>query len=576
MAQPANITWPNFVAFNGQLTVATFQTPAIGGVAQAAIQFTDWLDQIRQNPENFGFALAYQAPVVQLLDTFFPVGARARRFSTGPPPPSQGGQAVALPIMVPYGNAQMGIVDGPTALGYLFSVVKPPAGLAPTWQNYFLPLTVLYSWAVYLAYISFLNAPPTVLPDIEAVPRMTCVMYLERQNLPPYFFLGQTKARAGRNTAEWAPDEFDNRLCLNYRAQMVFNAAQFGNPPLPDSSAEWQLRMRETLFEILPGVDGPHLAVEDFKQQVFSGWANNQNIQALFPPLPVGFVGVIDTLADLQRLLLAVSIAAWVNAGTPMTWTPGNMAFANRLRNPHTLQAMQNALDALINAQIAGQTPVQMTPLWITLLELCIILFIRVPPTTPPNPTFPPNGYAPDAPGMTVLVNGIATGLYTILSIPLNIKLQKVVQLCRGHSTAGLIAADEIAREQQWIAKFRRGLTEDYGRCAETYPASAISRLFWNGEYNTAVEGPQIRGFALETQVIGRGAAELRLLDEAFDTDQLDAMSHNVNKSAYRLPCAQFCRRMIPVVQDRTLQQLDEYDDDLVNNVLKTYPLPLH
>lgn len=101
-------------------------------------------------------------------------------------------------------------------------------------------------------------------------------------------------------------------------------------------------------------------------------------------------------------------------------------------------------------------------------------------------------------------------------------------------------------------------------------------RLFWNGEYNTAVEGPQIRGFALETQVIGRGAAELRLLDEAFDTDQLDAMSHNVDKSAYRLPCAQFCRRMIPVVQDRTLQQLDEYDDDLVNNVLKTYPLPLH
>ncbi|KAM0084889.1 hypothetical protein ACKRZS_002836 [Fusarium odoratissimum] len=575
MAQPANISWPNFVAFNGQLTVATFQTPAIGGVAQAAIEFADWLDQIRQNPGNFGFALTYQAPVVQLLDTFFPAGNRARRFNTGPPPPMQGGQAVALPVMVPYGNAQMGIVDGPTALGYMFSVVSPPAGLDPRWQNYFLPLTVLYSWAVYLAYINFLGAPPTVLPDIEAVPRMTCVMYLEQQKLAPYFFLGQTKARAGRFTAEWAQDELDNRLCLNYRAQLVFNAAQFGNPPLPDASEEWQLRMRDTLFEILPGADGPLLNVEDFRQQVFSGWQNNQNIQALFP-LPVGFVGAINTLADLQRLLVALGITAWANAGTPMTWTPGNTASANRLRNGHTQQAMQNALDALVNARIAGQTPLQMTPLWIELLELYIKPVIRVPPNTLPNPTFPPGDYAPDAPGMAALVNGIATGLYAILTIPLNIKLQKAVQLCRGHSTPGLIAANEIAREQFWIARFRRNLTEDYGRCAETYPASAISQLFWNGAYNTAVQGPEIRGFALETQVIGRGAAELRLLDQTFDTDQLDAMSQDVDRSAYRLPCAQFCRLMIPVVQDRTQQQLDDYDDNLVNNVLKTYPLPPH
>ncbi|KAM0248966.1 hypothetical protein ACHAP5_003175 [Fusarium lateritium] len=577
MANPANISWPNFAAFNGQLTVATFQTPVNAGVAQAAIQFANWLDQIRQNPANFGFALVYQAPVVQLLNTFFPAGARAQRFSTGPPPPLQAGQAVARPIMVPYGNAEMGIVDGPTALGYMFSVVDPPAGLDPTWQNYFLPLTGLYSWAVYLAYIGPPpGAQPTVLPDIEAVPRMTCVMYLERKNLAPYLFLGQTKARATRNAADWARDELDNRLCLNYRAQMVFNAAQFGNPPLPDASDDWQLRMRETLFEILPGASGPLLAVEDFRQQVFVGWANNQNIQALFPPLPVGFVGVINTLADLQRLLLAVTIASWANAGTPMTWVPGNMASANRLRNGHTQQAMQNAIDSLVLAQIAGQTPLQMTLLWIKLLELYIVPVIRVPPVTLPNPTFPPGGYAPDAPGMTALVNGIATGLYTIFSIPLNIKLQKVVQLCRGHSSPGLIAANEIAREQHWIAVFRRNLTEDYGRCAETYPASAISRLFWDGVYDTAVEGPEIRGFALETQVFGRGAAELGLLDQVFDTNQLDAMSQNVGKSVYRLPCHQFCRRMIPVVQDRTPQQLDDYDDDLLHNVLKTYPVPPH
>ncbi|TKW56003.1 hypothetical protein CTA1_11387 [Colletotrichum tanaceti] len=213
MAQPVNISWPNFAAFNDQLTVATFRTPPNGDLALAASNFTDWLDQIRQNPANFGFALAYQAPVVDLLNTFFPAGGRPRRFSTGPPPQAQGGQAVAHPIMVPYGNAQMGIVDGPTALGYIFSVVSPPAGPQPTWQDYFLPLAALYSWAVYLAYICSLGAQ---VPDIEAVPRMTCVTYLERQSLPPYFFLGQTKTRASTNPEEWARDELDNRLCLNY------------------------------------------------------------------------------------------------------------------------------------------------------------------------------------------------------------------------------------------------------------------------------------------------------------------------------------------------------------------------
>ncbi|TKW56001.1 hypothetical protein CTA1_11385 [Colletotrichum tanaceti] len=318
------------------------------------------------------------------------------------------------------------------------------------------------------------------------------------------------------------------------------------------------------------------LAVEDFGQRVFSDWANDQAIRALSPPPPPGFVGAMDTLADLQRLLLAVGVAAWANTATPMTWNPGKMASNKRLRTARTLQALQNALDALVNAQIANQTPPQMAPLWITLLGLYIVPVVRVPDNAPPSATFPPGGFAQDAPGMTALVNGIATGLYAIFSVPLHTKLRKVVQLCRGHSTPGLVAANEIAREQHWIAKFRRDLTEDYGRCAETYPASAISRLFRDGAYDTAVRGPQIRGFALETRVVGRVAAELRLLDQAFDTEQLDAMSRGVAKSAYRLPCAQFCRRMIPVVQHRTPQQLDDYDDDLVNTVLKTYPLPPH
>ncbi|KAF7557604.1 hypothetical protein G7Z17_g525 [Cylindrodendrum hubeiense] len=453
-----------------------------------------------------------------------------------------------------------------------------------TWQNYFLPLTVLYAWAVYLAYIQFVGAPLLVRPNIEAVPRMTCVMYLQRQDnsLPPYFFLGHTKARATNAPDEFATDERDNSLCLDYRAQMVFNAAQFGNPPLPEAARIWDERMRETLFEVLPGVTAPLLPVEDFRQEVFAGMANDpiiQNLlQALIPIVPPGFPGPVDNLKDLQKLLVAVAQVSWANAGTPMAWpSPSNMASTLRLKRPLTQEGMETAINDLINAQIAGQNDQQLAPLWIRLIKLYIIPLIFVPPSIPPNPTFEAGKYAPHAPGMVVLVNALAVGLHTAYSVRLNIKLRRVVQLCRGHRTPGLNSAQEIALEQKWITKFRRNVTEDYGRCAETYPASAISELFWNGPdaYNTADEGPKIRGFALQTQVIGKGAAELRLLDQVFDTNQLDQMSNDLLVSAYRLPCAQFCRRMLPVVQMRTTpQELDDYDDDLVNHVAKTVVLP--
>ncbi|KAF5003955.1 hypothetical protein FDECE_9544 [Fusarium decemcellulare] len=544
MPPTGNISWPNFIAFNGRLTTTTFRTPDNGKVEEAAIQFTQWLREIRQNPLNYGFSnqpIDYAGAVTRLLDVFFLADDGLKRFSTGPPPPLQGGQAVALPIMVPYGNGQgdqMGIVDGPSALGYMFSVVNPPQGVIPTWQDYFLPLTVLYAWAVYLAYIQFRHAPSLVEPNIEAVPRMSCVMYLQRQNnVPPYhFFLGHTKARATNASDEFANDERDNRLCLEYRAQMVFNAAQLGNPPLPEASGKWAIRMRETLFEVLPGVIQPVLPAEDFRQQVFADMANNPNIQALLPQPPPEFPGPVDSLTDLQKLLMAVGVGLWVNAGTPMTWPPSNMASNNRLKHPFTQSAMQAAIDNLINAQIGGANAQQLAPLWISLIKLYIIPRIRVPdaspadpadPPPPTNPIFLPGKYAPDAPGMDLLVETIAAGLYTEYMGRLNVKLSKVVQLCRGHRTPGLILAQDIALEQKWISRFRRNVTEDYGRCAETYPASAISNLFWNGQnaYNVANEGPNIRGFALQTRVIGKGAAELGLLDQVFDTNRLDQIS---------------------------------------------------
>lgn len=82
--------------------------------------------------------------------------------------------------LVEFGNAapnqHMEIVDGPTALGYIFSVAIPPAN--PTLLNYYLPLAALYTRFLYLAFVYDKLAGTQELVDaVGDLPQMSCVMY---------------------------------------------------------------------------------------------------------------------------------------------------------------------------------------------------------------------------------------------------------------------------------------------------------------------------------------------------------------------------------------------------------------
>ncbi|KAM0425911.1 hypothetical protein ACHAPT_008849 [Fusarium lateritium] len=546
-----NIDWTGFSAFANTLSVASLSTPQAGPnlearIATAAANFRTWLDNVRNNPQAHGFSNApvnYAEAVVRLLDAFFPAGGRAVLFNTGPPPPALGGPPVIQPIMVPFGavpNGQIGISDGASALGYLFSVVSYPQNLQPTWENYFLPLTVLYSWSVYLAFITY---GPNMPVKIDAVPNMSCIMYLPRGNSPPYFFLGHTKAREAN-----APnDKRDNANCLHYRASLIQRAAQTGGrPPIPKPTDQLKQQMKSVFFENLPGKVTFDANAEVFLKPVFQDFANAP--------------GGKTSLKDIQQVLMNEIKDEYAVSSTPMTWRPNNIASVTRLWNTLTAEKMASAVSELVEAYLEDEDREE---LWITLLKAYISPRITVPRIDGVNPSFDPEKPVPIPPVSQLTINALVDAFFADHKDVLEAKLSKIIQLCQGIPTEGLVGATEIAREQRWIDQFRKDVTDDYGRCAETLCAYGISNVFYPQTFVTATDGPAVRGIALETRKLGQGAAELNLFGTGFDTDAMEEISQ-ARGSVYRLPCDDFCSTMLKHVQMRdSTQKLLAYDIDL-------------
>lgn len=109
-------------------------------------------------------------------------------------PPAPG--RAANPVVVHFGpqNADMSIMDAPTALGYIFSVVTPDVA-HPTWQNHYLPLLLLYARCTFLAFL-----PSEVGGmNIAGVPIMCSVMYAT--NAPLQVMYGSTWMNDASNAA---------------------------------------------------------------------------------------------------------------------------------------------------------------------------------------------------------------------------------------------------------------------------------------------------------------------------------------------------------------------------------------
>jgi len=194
--------------------------------------------------------------VLELFEAFFPSDGRCVDISTN-------GDANALEskaVKVPWGstNQEIEIIDGPSALGYIFSVATPPQGAAACDLNYIVPLQAVYSSCVYLAYISNVWIDEDTEDFIQDVPFMSCAMYFtDGVSNPPvhHFLLGSTY------TVTFAPDgstaagvRAKVRLMNSWREKQVLGPALQSYSPhrvLPPNDHFLPPTVEEKVVEVL-------------------------------------------------------------------------------------------------------------------------------------------------------------------------------------------------------------------------------------------------------------------------------------------------------------------------------------
>lgn len=91
----------------------------------------------------------------------------------------------ADPEIVTYGNNDIRINDGPSALGYIFSIAASNAAFPRKYDNYAVPLLAMYARCLYLAYI----LGDAGLPNDEGVPYMGNCIYTVIAGAEPGFDL---------------------------------------------------------------------------------------------------------------------------------------------------------------------------------------------------------------------------------------------------------------------------------------------------------------------------------------------------------------------------------------------------
>lgn len=134
-------------------------------------------------------------------------------------------------MIVPWGpnNQDLKIIDGPAALGYIFSVAMPPNGA--TYDNYLVPLQAIYNRCLYLAYICKIGNPQSV-KNVGNPPVMSSCIYFHDAGNQLWFLLGSTYtltyAADGDDTAD---HNAKRRLMNGWRREQVLDPAlQAFNP----------------------------------------------------------------------------------------------------------------------------------------------------------------------------------------------------------------------------------------------------------------------------------------------------------------------------------------------------------
>lgn len=151
-------------------------------------------------------------------------------------------QLVANPLFVHFGTWKpdliLELVDGPSALAYLFSIAMPDK--PPTWQHYYLPMLVLLSKCLYLAYIGKKGdgeGNGKLKFRLTGVPFMSCVTYVETGNRDYYrYAFGSTFAVGPTSVAEGAVDRENRQMMMtDWRRELMNNMLKISHllPKLP-------------------------------------------------------------------------------------------------------------------------------------------------------------------------------------------------------------------------------------------------------------------------------------------------------------------------------------------------------
>jgi len=128
---------------------------------------------------------------------------------------------IADPIdNVPWGQATVAIADAPSALAYIFSVVEPTV-TPPDLENYYIPLLVMLSRCICLAFCDPVQNPQ--VPILTCIPIMSCVMYMPAGQAGPHYVFGSTFACSDidSNSAEHIAQRAQRRALDIYRRDTV-------------------------------------------------------------------------------------------------------------------------------------------------------------------------------------------------------------------------------------------------------------------------------------------------------------------------------------------------------------------
>lgn len=358
-------------------------------------------------------------------------------------------------MTVPWGpnNQDLKIIDGPAALGYIFSVATSPNGA--TYDNYLVPLQAIYSRCLYLAYIRKIGNPEPV-NNVGDPPAMSSCIYFRDAGNQLWFLLGSTYvltyAVDGYDTAD---HNAKRRLMNGWRREQIINPAlQSYNPNrrLPPNPhvlpPVLELAVAEAIWKSLfnkpLGID--------------NAITYNTNLPALDP-----WVTVPENLADAQFLLVRTAVnAAWRAVPNPQDLVPFPRT-AHWDRGP-----FKNALRAaLLNVvRLRWELGVNRNDIAIQTAYRQAFDIMFVPRMFQPTANNKPNTLLPEFDPGQVLPNYMALKdtLFATLYGPAS--TSPVLRMLDNLYTWVNSGNDYLA--------FAGPSVQRYGRCAETYPIAGI------------------------------------------------------------------------------------------------------